>query len=247
MIIVLMAAYNEDSALRDVLVRMPDDVEGNSVRTVVLSDGSTDGTAELARELGVDVIEFEENRGKGAVLKSGLASIAGDPCSALVFMDADGQHDPSQLGDLVSPVVSGIADMVVGSRYMVDGGRGNAPWNRYVVRWTIQRLLGMLLTTSVTDPFSGYRCLGPEAALSIELHGNRYESELEMLFFAERNELKVIEVAIPKVYGKGTSKMGSRHGSIVGRLDVVSRYILTILRESVRTTSARTRKETTSA
>ncbi len=247
MIIVLMAAYNEESALGGVLARMPDAVGGHSVRTVVLSDGSTDGTADVARELGFDVIEFEENRGKGAVLKSGLAAIAGDPCSALVFMDADGQHDPSQLKELVDPVVGGSADVVVGSRYMADGGRGNTPWNRYAVRWTIQRVLEMLLTTSVTDPFSGYRCLGPEAASYIELHGDRYECELEMLLCAERHGFEVIEIAIPKVYGQGTSKMGSRHGSIVGRVDVVSRYIFTIIRESVRSRSARRPKETISA
>jgi glycosyltransferase involved in cell wall biosynthesis len=247
MIIVLMAAYNEESSLREVLTRMPNEVDGHAVCTVVLSDGSTDRTADIARELGSGVVEFEENRGKGAVLKSGLAAIAGDPCSALVFMDADGQHDPSQLEELVSPVVDGSADVVVGSRYMVDGGRGNAPWNRYAVRWTIQRALGLLLTTSVTDPFSGYRCLGPQAASYVELHGDRYESELEMLLCADRHALKLIEVPIPKVYGHGTSKMGSRHGSIVGRLDVVSRYVFTIIRESVRSRSARTQKETISA
>jgi glycosyltransferase involved in cell wall biosynthesis len=247
MIIVLMAAYNEESALREVLMRMPHEAEGHAVRTVVLSDGSTDETADLARKHGVDVIEFEVNRGKGAVLKSGLAAIAGDPCSVVVFMDADGQHDPSQLEELVSPVVEGSADMVVGSRYMVDGGRGNAPWNRYAVRWSIQRVLRMLLATSVTDPFSGYRCLGPEAASCIELYGDRYETELEMLFCAERHALRVIEVAIPKVYGPSTSKMGFRFGRVVGRVDVVSRYIFTIVRESIRSRSARTPKESVPA
>jgi glycosyltransferase involved in cell wall biosynthesis len=65
MIIVLMAAYNEEAALRGVLMRMPDQVEGHAVRTVVLSDGSTDGTADLVRRSGVEVLEFHENRGKG--------------------------------------------------------------------------------------------------------------------------------------------------------------------------------------
>jgi glycosyltransferase involved in cell wall biosynthesis len=247
MIIVLMAAYNEEAALGHVLERMPDKVHGLAVRTVVLSDGSTDGTADVARAAGVEVIEFEQNRGKGAVLKSGLISIAGDPCSALVFMDADGQHDPEQLDALVTPVLDGSADVVVGSRYMLDAGRGNAPWNRYAVRQAIQMALGLLLTTSVTDPFSGYRCLGPDAQRCIELTGDRYESELEMLFCAERHALKVSEIAIPKVYGQGFSKMGVRFGSILGRVDVVSRYVFTIIRESIRSRTAGTPKERVSA
>lgn len=239
MIIVLMAAYNEEPTLRDVLEHMPSSVAGHAVRTVVLSDGSTDGTADLAREGGAEVLEFRANRGKGAVLKDGLISIGGDSCSALVFMDSDGQHDPTQLGAIVIPVLDGAADIVVGSRYMVDSGRGNAPWNRYVVRTAIQGVLRLLLTTPVTDPFSGYRCIAPEAVQCIELSGDRYESELEMLFCADRNALSVTEIPIPKVYGQETSKMGARHGSVIGRLDVVSRYVFTMIRESLRTRSAR--------
>jgi glycosyltransferase involved in cell wall biosynthesis len=172
-----------------------------------------------------------------------MAVISGDPCSALVFMDADGQHDPGQLEEFVSPVLARTADMVVGSRYLLDAGRGNTPWNRYLVRRSIQAALGLLLTTTVADPFSGYRCLGPDAARCVELTGDRYESELEMLFCADRHAFTVAEVAIPKVYGQRTSKMGVRHGSIIGRIDVVSRYVLTMIRESIRSRSTTVPKE----
>jgi hypothetical protein len=116
---------------------------------------------------------------------------------------------------------------------MLDAGRGNAPWNRYAVRCAVRAILGALMTTSMTDPFSGYRCLAPAAVQCLELTGDRYESELEMLFCAERNGLRVVEVPIPKLYGPGTSKMGTRYGSILGRIDVVSRYAATIARESI--------------
>ena len=233
MIIVLMAAYNEEVALPDILARMPGQVDGHNVRVIVLSDGSTDGTAERARSFGVEVVEFGENRGKGAVLKSGLDAITDDPCSALVFMDADGQHDPVQFEALVEPVLNGSADVVVGSRYLLDARRGNAPWNRYAVRCAGRAILGVLLTAPVTDPFSGYRCLAPDAVQCLELTGDRYESELEMLFCAEKKGLRVLEVPIPKLYGPGISKMGTRYGSIFGRIDVVSRYALTIIREAI--------------
>lgn len=234
MIIVLMAAFNEERALVDLLPRMPESVSGHRLRVVVLSDGSTDGTAAVARECGVEVLAFDENRGKGAVLRSGLDAIVDEPYTALVFMDADGQHDPRQLPELVGPVLNGLADVVVGSRYMHDAGRSNTPWNRYAVRCTVRAVLGVLLSSTTTDPFSGYRCLAPRAVECLDLTGDRYESELEMLFSAERHALRVTEVPVPRIYGPDTSKMNARHGVLMGRADVVYRYATTIIREAYR-------------
>ena len=227
-----MAAFNEEKPLVQLLPRMPERVEGHQVRVVVLSDGSTDGTAAAARKSGADVIEFDENRGKGAVLRSGIEAIAGKPYAALVFMDADGQHDPSRLPELVRPVLGGVADLAIGSRYIHDAGRNNTPWNRYAVRCAVQAVLGHLLVSTTTDPFSGYRCLTPRAVARLELTGDRYESELEMLFSAERNALRVTEVPIPRLYGPGTSKMNARSGALIGRVDVLYRYATTIIREA---------------
>jgi glycosyltransferase involved in cell wall biosynthesis len=234
MIIVLMAAFNEEKALVNLLPRMPRCVSGHRVRVVVLSDGSTDRTATVARDLGVDVLEFDENRGKGAVLRSGLDAIIDEPYQALVFMDADGQHDPQRLPDLVAPVLGGFADVVVGSRYIHDAGRGNTPWNRYAVRCAAKAVLGVLLSSTTTDPFSGYRCLAPHAVECLDLRGDRYESELEMLFCAERNALRVTEVPVPRIYGPDTSKMNARHGALIGRTVVVYCYATTIVREAFR-------------
>jgi glycosyltransferase involved in cell wall biosynthesis len=234
MVIVFMSAYNEEAALSDVLTAMPRHVGDHLLRVVVLNDGSTDGTADLARSFGVDVMEFAKNRGKGAALKSGLTAIEGEPYAALVLMDADGQHDPADLASIATPVLDGSADVVVGSRYLRDSGRGNAPWNRFVVRAAARTTLRILLSATVTDPFSGYRCLDPAAVSCLKLSGDRYESELEMLFCIEKNSLTILEVPIPKLYGPGTSKMGARFGSVAGRIDVVSRYAFTIARETYR-------------
>jgi glycosyltransferase involved in cell wall biosynthesis len=200
----------------------------------VLSDGSTDRTAEVARSFDAEVVEFGENRGKGAALKSGLAALEDESYAALVLMDADGQHDPSSFASIVAPVLDGFADVVVGSRYIQNPRRGSAPWNRYAVRTTVKATLNTLLTASVTDPFSGYRCLDPRAVQCLRLSGDRYESELEMIFCVEKNSLRLIEVPIPKLYGPGTSKMGARFGSVAGRILVVSRYAFTIVRETYR-------------
>ena len=165
------------------------------------------------------------------LLKAAFELISSDSFDAVVLMDSDGQHDPACLDDLVRPVLDGSFDVVVGSRYMDGAGRGAAPRNRYFVRVSARAVLRVLLGADVTDPFSGYRVLNRHAVECVHLIGDRYESELEILFCAQRNTLRISEVPIPKIYGSGTSKMGSRYGAVLGRIDVVARDALTIGRE----------------
>lgn len=232
MIILLIPAYNEQAALGRVLASIPTHVQGHELRTIVLNDGSSDDTSDVALKSGVEVLNFEENRGKGAVLKAGFELISSDSFDAVVLMDSDGQHDPACLGELVHPVLDGSFDVVVGSRYMDGGARGTTPRNRYFVRVSARAVLRVLLGADVTDPFSGYRVLSRHAVECVQLIGDRYESELEILFCAQRNGLRISELSIPKIYGSGTSKMGTRYGAVLGRIDVVARYALTIGREA---------------
>jgi len=233
MIIVLIPAYNEEAALGSLMSGIPTHVRGHDVRTVVVNDGSTDDTAAEASRSGAEVLDFTQNRGKGAALKAGIGSVSGDAYDVLVMMDADGQHDPACLEAVATPILDGSCDVVAGSRYMDGDGRGITPWNRYAVRLSVRAALRVLLGTAVTDPFSGYRAFSPRGIACIRLRGNRYESELEMLFCASRNSLQMCEVPIPKIYGSGMSKMGARNGLFLGRIDVVSRYAITIAREAL--------------
>ena len=234
MIYAIMTAYNEAASLLTLLPRMPATVNSRALRIIVVDDGSTDATADVARAYECTVIRSEMNRGKGASLRAGLAALEGEHFDAVVLMDSDGQHDPAHLAALTEPIVDGVAEMVVGSRYLATTERGDTPWNRYLVRSGTVAVLNRILSTNITDPYSGYRALTPQSIECITLRGDRYESELEMLFCANQRGLRVVEVPIPKIYGPATSKMGARNGRVLGRVDVVSRYALTIARESVR-------------
>ena len=164
------------------------------------------------------------------------------PDDVVVFMDTDGQHDPADLQDVVEPVVAGRADMAVGSRYLLDGSRCNTPMNRFAVRCIVRAMLRRLLRTPITDPFSGYRCLSPEAATTMELAGDRYQTELEMAFEAARLGLRVVEVPIGRVYGEGMSKMGARLGPALGRMSVISQYASAVTRGTARLVTHRNRR-----
>jgi len=233
MVIVLIAAFNEEQPLASILPDVPQYVNGEPVRIIVVDDGSTDHTADIAEAAGCDVIRQGANQGKGAALKAGIGSIARGSCDALVLMDGDGQHDPADIGRIAGPVLDGSTDMVVGSRYAHNTGRGSTPINRFVVRTATVRILRSILGITITDPFSGFRSISPAMLDCLQLHGDHYESELEMTFCAARSPHPIIELPIQRVYGRGMSKMGARMGPMLGRMDVVRRYGATIAREAL--------------
>ena len=243
MILVLMPAFDEERSLNDLLPRMPGTIGEHAVEVRVLDDGSRDDTAGVALRLGFPVVSTATNRGKGATLRSALESLQSleiDRWAAVVLMDADGQHNPDDVPRLVAPILNGTADMVVGSRYESNTGRGCAPWNRYAIRCLAVAIMRYAVGIRITDPFSGFRALSPVATQHIELSGDRYECELEMAFCLGRHRLRIIELPISKIYGEGMTTMGSRHGPLLGRIAVISGYARTIVREWRRASSPAT-------
>ena len=231
MFFVIMTAYNEERPLTRLLPSLPDTVNGHELRTILVDDGSTDHTADVAESHGCTVIRLAKNGGKGAALRTGLQAIRHKVYDGIVLMDSDGQHDPNCLEALTAPISDGSADMVVGSRYLTNGGRGATPWNRYLVRTATVKSLQRFAGIAVTDPYCGYRAFSPKAVGCISLYGDRYESELEMAFCVAKANKCLVEVPIPRIYGPQTSKMAARHGAFLGRVAVVSGYARTIIRE----------------
>jgi glycosyltransferase involved in cell wall biosynthesis len=234
MICVLIAAYDEGESFRTLLPAIPKSVAGQAIVVVVASDGSTDDTVAVAEQHGCLTIDSPVNRGKGANMRVGIARADALPYDVLVFLDGDGQHDPADLQRMVAPILDGSADLVVGSRYTDTEGRGNTPWNRYLVRCATATFLSRILDRRFTDPYCGYRALSPRAVQTIELRGDRYQSELEMLFGSVEHGIEVTEIPIHKVYGPNTSKMSARRGPVFGRLEVIGQYLGTIVRETWR-------------
>ena len=85
---------------------------------IVVDDGSTDDTAEIARIAGADVIIHSKNRGKGEAFKTGFHAACQNGTKIIVTIDADGQHNPSEIPKVVEPILSRKFDMVIGSRYL---------------------------------------------------------------------------------------------------------------------------------
>lgn len=166
-VVLFMPAHNEEESVAGCVRRAPASVCGHPVRVLVISDGSTDATACRARAAGAEVIELSENRGLGAAVRLGLAASLERDAVAVAFCDADGEYPPEELAALVTPIISGDADYVVGSRFL--GKIEHMRPHRRVGNLVLTRILSIIARERISDGQSGYRAFSRQAAAHAEI------------------------------------------------------------------------------
>jgi hypothetical protein len=154
-VVVVIPAFNEEDAIGAVLDDAPREACGLSVDTLVIDDGSVDGTARVARNAGVYVAALEENSGQGAALRLGYRLAREHGAKYIVTLDADGQWDPADVSRLLEPIIAGEADFVLGSRVL---GRAETDDSFRQAGVRVFAFVVRLLTGArVTDTSSGVR------------------------------------------------------------------------------------------
>jgi glycosyltransferase involved in cell wall biosynthesis len=206
---VVFPCLNEAAALPWVLTRLP-----AGMRAIVVDNGSTDGSAEVARAHGALVVE-EPRRGFGSAAHAGLLAAT---APIVAFCDADASMDPADLPGVVGPVVAGSADLVLGRR--VPTTRRAWPWHARFAN----RVLAVLIRRSTGIPLHD---LGPMRAarrmplLGLDLGDRRSGYPLEMLLRAADETWTVLEVGIPYSPRVGRSKVtGTVRGTITSVRDM---------------------------
>ncbi len=169
---------------------------------VVVSDGSRDDTADLARVAGARVEVLESNRGKGVALARGIALALERAPSVVVLMDADGQHDPEDLPALLAAIRSGTYDLVIGSR-LADAER--IPSARYWTNYIGSRALTWMTGYELLDSQSGYRALTGDLTRRLALRSTGYSVETEMLIKAAKLRARLGHVRVRTIYNRETS------------------------------------------
>lgn len=192
---VAIPAFNEAATIGSVVVAAQDFCD----EVVVFDDGSTDATADLARSAGADVLEASENGGKGAAVRELFEYAEVNGLEYLVMLDADWQHDPTEIPDLLAPLENGEADLVVGSRYL-EGDRGDTPTYRRVGQKTLDLMTNLGNEVKVTDSQSGFRAFNRRAIETLDIADNGFGVESEMLRTAADEGLRISEVPIDVNY-----------------------------------------------
>lgn len=205
-VVAIIPAYNEEKALADVIGKTLEHVD----EVIVVDDGSSDKTSEVAIGAGARVIKHSVNLGKGEALQSGFKAIGND--SIIITIDGDGQHNPSEIPDLVRPIIEDGADLVNGSRYM-NGPEENTPAYRRVGQKVLDIATNISAGTKVTDSQSGFRAFSSKSKNVFRFKDTGFGIESEMLVDASEAGLKIVEVPITVRYDlDGSTKDPITHG-----------------------------------
>jgi glycosyltransferase involved in cell wall biosynthesis len=194
-LIIQVPCLNERETLPQTLADLPRALEGvDEIEVLVVDDGSTDGTAERAAELGVHhIVRFPKNRGLAAAFMAGLDAGLRLGADVIVNTDADNQYRGADIARLVEPIVEGRADVVIGDR-QTDTIQHFSWVKKLLQRWG-SGIIRQLSATDVRDSPSGFRAISRKAALRLFVH-NPFTYTLETVIQAGRLGLVVHSVPI---------------------------------------------------
>ena len=228
----LIPAYNVAAYLAELLEEALKYIPAQDI--IVVDDGSTDRTSQIARRFGVELLTHEKNQGKGAALLNGFNYLIKRGVEWVITIDGDMQHDPAMLPDFIAKAESGEYDIVIGARRLA----GNMPWDRRFSNWSTSRILLLVTGRKIKDSQCGYRLIRcsllrslipPFSPLNKGGRGDQwsrgYEFETECLLKLSRAGAEFGWIDIPTHY-KGAPSSINRFKDTLRFLKVVIRFVL---------------------
>lgn len=196
---VVIPAYNEKEGLEPTIKEMPDIVD----EIIVVDDGSSDGTYEIAKKLGVEVCQHEINRGKVAAIKTGIDKASGD---IIVLTDADYTYPAENITDFVEEINKG-ADLVIGSRFLGGVGVQNITRFNRMGNKIFSFIATYVSGQSISDAQSGFRAFRKDFLKILGVEAKSLEFETEMTVKAAKHGYTVKEIPIDYRKRLGKSKL----------------------------------------
>ena len=211
---IIVPVYNEVRTSRAVIDRLLSIDLPVEREILVVNDGSTDGTADVLdaavkQQLPIVVLHLPQNAGKGSAIRQALGRARG---SVIAIQDADLELDPQQLRALVTPILSGTADVVYGSRFLA--GRSGAPFVSFAANRFLTGVTNVLFGASLTDMETCYKVMRTEVARSLGLTANRFDIEPQITARLLRHGHQIHELPVrfdPRSRAQG-KKIGWRDG-----------------------------------
>jgi len=194
-LIIQIPCYNEEKSLPQTLSELPRHVEGfDKVEWLIIDDGSTDNTSEVAKAHGADyIIRLPRNQGLARAFMAGLESSLRVGADVIVNTDADNQYNATDIPKLIEPILSGKAEIVIGAR-PISEIEHFSPVKKYLQKlgsWVVR----FVSKTDISDAPSGFRAMSREAALRLNVF-NEYTYTLETVIQAGQKNMAIISVPI---------------------------------------------------
>ncbi len=215
-LIIQIPCFNEAATLPLTLKDLPRKIEGvDTVEILVIDDGSTDNTYEVARQLGVDhIVRMTKNQGLAKAFVTGLDACLRLKADIIVNTDADNQYAGCDIPLLIDPILHGSADVVIGDRQ--PDGIGHFSWTKKRLQslgsWAVRQLSG----TQVADATSGFRAISREAALQMNVL-SRFTYTLETIIQAGKKNLAITDVPVHTNSQVRKSRLFSSNWSYIKR------------------------------
>lgn len=199
-LLIIIPAFNEEDKIGEVLNKMPGNIPGiGKIETLVINDGSTDSTPDIARSMGIGVIDNYKNMGVGFSFGKGLHYAVDNGFDMMVNIDGDGQFDPAEISKLLKPILDESAEFVTASRFIDRKPILNMPiaklWGNRLMSLLISRLVGK----KCLDVSCGFRAYSKRALLSLNLQG-RFTYTQETFIDLSFKGLNIKEVPISVKY-----------------------------------------------
>jgi hypothetical protein len=192
-IMIIIPALNEAENLRALLPQIPKMISDLPVGVLVVNDGSSDNTREVALANGCWVANTPVNRGQGAASRIGYGFVRASNIRFGVTMDADNQHQPSDIAKLIEPVLAGQYDLVIGSRML--GSAEAESRTRFLGVILLSRLVSLLTGVKITDCSSGFKAFDARRISELDLRQDQFQSS-EVLIASAKKGLRIKEAPI---------------------------------------------------
>ena len=198
-LVIYMPVLNEEEGILETLKALPSEIEGISeIEYLVVDDGSTDKSVELAKSFGAKVVTHGFNRGVGAAFQTGLREALGMKADILVSIDADRQFNVDQIKDIIQPILKNEANMVTGNRFK-DGMPENMPKTKYWGNIQMSRLISLISGQYFRDVSCGFRAYDKKAMLNLNLFGE-FTYTQETILDIVHKKLRVVEYPVDVIY-----------------------------------------------
>jgi len=194
-VIIQIPCLNEEESLPQTIAALPKSIEGvDVIEILIINDGSTDRTAEVARECGADhVISFTKRKGLARAFGTGLDACLKRHADIIVNTDADGQYKGEDIPRLIKPILEGKADIVIGNRDIENVKQFS--WIKKRLQRIGSRVVRQLSGSMVMDATTGFRAYNRDAALKLNIISN-YTYTLESIIQAENKDLAIANITI---------------------------------------------------